>query len=234
MKPLIVICSEDAEFYLLLSHILEVDGFTSTLASAIEEVFELAAEQPLRAVMLDCRQNNKIAIQSARLKQDTRTSALPCIALVSPGAESQHILLLRSGIDESFVRPIAPAKLLASLRSRLAPNQMSGSLKSQDSNWLRYSDVDMQLDTHRVRCNGKEILLGPIEFRLLRYMLEHPEKVLGRDELIEAAWPGSVTVHVRTVDVHISQLRKLLKQSSGSAAIRTVRLAGYALEHRTA
>ena len=91
----------------------------------------------------------------------------------------------------------------------------------------------MQIDTHRVRCAGKEISLGPIEFKLLLHMLENPQKVLSRDKLIAVAWPNSAGVSARMVDVHISQLRKLLKRSSQSVAIRTVRLAGYALEDKS-
>jgi two-component system phosphate regulon response regulator PhoB len=228
MKPLIAICSQDTEFYLLLSHILEVDGFASTLASSVDEALMLAATKPVQVVVLDCRPDNQLAAGSARLRQDARTAALPCVALVSPGAEVQHIQLLRSGMDELFVRPFAPAKLLEYLRSRLGAGQ-----RSQRGRSLTYSDVEMQIDTHRVRCAGKEILLGPIEFKLLRHMLENPEKVISRDELIEVAWPISAGVGARMVDVHISLLRKILKQSSQSAAIRTVRLAGYALEHRS-
>ncbi|MCA0008804.1 MULTISPECIES: response regulator transcription factor [unclassified Mesorhizobium] len=233
MKPLIVICSKDAEFYLLLSHILEVDGFASTLAGSIDEVLELAAGMPVRAVVLDCRPDNQLGAKSAGLKQDARTGALPCVALVSPGAEAQHIQLLRSGIDECFVRPFAPAKLLEYLRARLAVGQASeqGSRRGKS---LAYSDIEMQLDTHRVRCAGKEISLGPIEFKLLRHMLENPEKVLSRDELIAVAWTNSASVSTRVVDVHMSQLRKLLRRSSRSVAIRTVRLAGYALEDQSA
>lgn len=232
MKPLIAICSQDAEFYLLLSHILEVDGFTSSLAGSIEDVLALAAQMPVEVVVLDCRPDNQLADQSALIKQDPRTSALPCVALVSPGAEVQYIQLLKSGVDERFVRPFAPAKLLEYLRARLAIAKISGQ-GPQNGKLLIYSDVEMQIDTHRVRCAGGEISLGPIEFKLLRYMLENPEKVLSRDELIGVAWPSTSGVGARTVDVHISQLRKLLVQRSQGAAIRTVRLAGYALARRT-
>lgn len=233
MKPLIVICSHNPEFYLVLSHILEVDGFTSALAGTIEETFELAAEKPVRAIVLDCRPDNQVAATCSRLKQDARTVALSVVALLAPGAESQHVALLKSGIDECFVRPTAPAKLLDYLRSRLAPYRSPG-LQGECDISLSYSDIEMHIKTHRVRRNGREILLGPIEFKLLRHMLENPEKVLSRDELIGAAWPSNVFVDTRTVDVHISRLRKSLKQASASDVIRTVRLAGYALEDQTA
>ncbi|CAN7758894.1 winged helix-turn-helix domain-containing protein [Mesorhizobium sp. LjNodule214] len=91
----------------------------------------------------------------------------------------------------------------------------------------------MQIDTHHVRCNGSEIPLGLIEFRLLRHTLENPEKVHSRDELIRVAWPSNVYVGPRTVDIHISRLRKSLKQSSRGELIRTVRLGGYALEGKS-
>ncbi|KQU95556.1 two-component system response regulator [Mesorhizobium sp. Root102] len=230
MKPLIVICSHDAEFYLVLSHILGVDGFTSALASNVDEMFELAAETPVQAWVLDCRPDNRMSDNCSRLRQDARTSALPVIALIAAGAESQHLALLKSGVDESFMRPLAPAKLLDYLHSKLGTGRQSGN-RTQAVMSLNYGDIEMMVDSHHVRCNGREILLGPIEFRLLRHMLENPEKVLSRDELIAVAWPGNVYVGPRTVDVHISRLRKSLKHSSHGDIIRTVRLGGYALEY---
>lgn len=232
MKPLIVICSHDAEFYLVLSHILAVDGFTSALASNIDEMLELAGDMPVHAWVLDCRPDNQMAASCSRLRQDPRTSALPVVALIAPGAESQHIALLKSGIDEGFVRPLAPAKLLVYLHWKLGTGRQSG-LRPDGATSLIYGDIEMQIDTHHVRCNGNEISLGPIEFKLLRYMMENPETVHSRDDLIRVAWPSNVYVGPRTVDVHISRLRKSLNQSAHNDVIRTVRLGGYALESRT-
>jgi two-component system phosphate regulon response regulator PhoB len=229
MKPLIVICSLEAEFYLMLSHVLSVDGFTSALASNIDEMFELAANSPVQAWVLDCRPDNQMAASVGRLRHDPRTTGLPLVALIAPGAENQHIELLKSGVDECFVRPLAPAKLLAYLHGRLGTGRKTG-IQRDDAMSLQYGDIEMQIDTHHVRCNGSEVSLGPIEFKLLRYMLANPEKVHSREELIEAAWPASVYVGPRTVDVHISRLRKSLNRSSNSDIIRTVRLGGYALE----
>lgn len=232
MKPLVVICSHDAEFYLVLSHILAVDGFTSALASNVDEMLELSAETPVQAWVLDCRPDNQMAASCNRLRQDPRASNVPVVALIAPGAESQHIELLKSGIDESFVRPSAPAKLLAYLHSRLGTGRQPGQ-RPDGARTLNYGDIEMRIDTHHVRCNGNEIALGPIEFRLLRHLLENPEKVHSRDELIAVAWPSNVYVGPRTVDVHVSRLRQSLKQSSHRDVIRTVRLGGYALESHT-
>lgn len=230
MKPLILICSQDAEFYMVLSHILAVEGFATALASDADEMLELAGEAKAQAGILDCRACNTMAEVCSRLRQDGRASALPLIASIAPGAETQHIALLKSGVDEILVRPFAPAKLLDCLHSRLSGLPRSRPVGPAS---LRYGEIEMEIDRHHVRCKDREILLGPIEFKLLRHMLENPGKVLTRDELIEAAWPGNVYVGPRTVDVHISRLRRSLKQSSDLDPIRTVRLGGYALEYRS-
>lgn len=233
MKPLILINSRDADFYLLLNHILEVDGFTTMLADGIEETVNLAAEKEPESIVLDCRPGSFSGADAcARLKQDAEICHIPVVALISPGAERQQVELLKSGVDESFVRPVAPAKLLDFLRARLAKNKPGPNRANGDSQSLTFGDIEMNLDTYRVRRNGAEVHLGPIEFRLLRYLLQHPEQVFSREELIGAAWPENIYVGLRTVDVHIGRLRKTLKSVAETDVIRTVRSAGYALSEQ--
>lgn len=230
MKPLVVICSEDVEFYLILSHILEVDGFACALAGSAEEALRLVAETPPLAVILDCAPHGFPApAVCTHLKQDAQTQAIPVVALIGAGAASQHIALLKAGLDESFTRPFTPAKLLHYLRSTMPAAPPAGD-RRHGGRVLAFGTIEMRLDTYRVRCNDKEIHLGPTEFRLLRHLLENQGRVVSRDELINAAWPRNVYVSARTVDVHISRLRKSLKTVSKSDLIRTVRSAGYSLE----
>ncbi len=230
MKPLVLICSQDAELYLFLSHILGVDGFTSEPVGGVKEALAFADEREPQAVVLDCGPASATGSTiCARLKGEPRTGGLPIIALIAPGAENQHLDLLKAGIDESFVRPIAPAKLLDCLRTKLAlPKPHSTGI--EHGSWLRCGSLEMKLDAHRVRGNGHDIHLGPIEFNLLRHLLETPGKVFSRDELIDAAWPNNIHIGVRTVDVHISRLRKALQAASPGSVIRTIRSAGYSLD----
>ncbi|WP_234879331.1 response regulator transcription factor [Sinorhizobium americanum] len=230
MKPLVLICSRDAELYLFLSYILGVDGFTSEPASGMKEALALADEKVFQAVVLDCGPASATGSTiCARLKGEPRTGSLPVIALIAPGAEDQYLDLLKAGIDESFVRPIAPAKLLDCLRTKLALPK-PGSNGIANGSWLCCGSLEMKLDAHRVRGNGHDIHLGPIEFNLLRHFLEAPGKVFSRDELIDAAWPDNIHIGARTVDVHISRIRKALKAASPGSVIRTVRSAGYSLD----
>ncbi|MER9078556.1 response regulator transcription factor [Mesorhizobium sp. M0895] len=229
MKPLVLICSQDPEFYLVHSHILEVDGFTIQLAGGVEEALALASEREPKAVVLDCQPISATGSTiCARLKGEPRTGGLPVIALIAPGAENQHLDLLKAGIDESFVRPFAPAKLLDCLRTKLALPK-PGSNGIENGSWLCCGSLEMKRDAHRVRGNGHDIHLGPIEFNLLRHLLENPGKVFSRKELIGAAWPENIHIGARTVDVHISRIRKALKAASPGSVIRTVRSAGYLL-----
>jgi two-component system phosphate regulon response regulator PhoB len=230
LKPLVIICSEDAEFYLILDHILSVDGFTSKLAGSAEEVHRLAAEEASHAIILDCRPDGRLDAPAvcARLKQDARTHAIAIVALIAANAESQHIALLKAGIDESFMRPLAPAKLLDYLRALLPATRSAAETIRKTA--LTFGDIEMRLDSHRVHRNGEEIHLGSIEFRILRELLEKPGRVFSREELISAVWPENVHVSTRTVDVHISRLRRSLLTVSEKDVIRTVRSAGYSIK----
>ena len=95
---------------------------------------------------------------------------------------------------------------------------------------LSYDDLTMDLASHRVRRNGRDVHLGPTEFRLLRHLLEHQGRVFSREQLLDLVWGRDVYVEPRTVDVHIRRLRKALNGDDEVDLIRTVRSAGYALD----
>jgi len=231
VKRPVAFYSQDAQFYLMFAHILQFEGLATLLVTSIEEALATAAQQPLGAIVLDCRMETQLASHVARLKQDPLTRTLPCIALVSPGAQTQHIALIKSGVDEYLATPFAPAKLVDFLRSSLGLDRRARDRSAHTSSFT-YGDVELDPETCLAHCGGKALSVGPIEFRLLRHLLEHPERVIGREEFIAAAWPGKSRVSASTVDVHISQLRKLLKRHSRKTAIRTVRLAGYSLHQK--
>ncbi|ASY73818.1 Phosphate regulon transcriptional regulatory protein PhoB (SphR) (plasmid) [Sinorhizobium fredii CCBAU 83666] len=158
-----------------------------------------------------------------------QNGALPVVALIAPGANYQHLDLLKAGIDESFLGPFAPAKLLSYLRARLAMERPD----SEDGRSVIWGDLEMLLPSHRVRgCNGRQIHLSQLEFNLLRHLMENRGNVCSRDELIGAAWPDNIHIDIRTVDVHISRLRKSLKEILPHNVIRTIRPIGHAVEEQ--
>jgi two-component system phosphate regulon response regulator PhoB len=205
-KPLVLVGVEDVDFYLLLDHVLKADDFATLLASDLEETLELAAGRTPDIILLDCRPQSYPATETcSRLKQDPQTKHIPVIALISPGAERDHVRLMKSGVNDSFSRPIVPAKLVEHLRATLGAARPVAK-----KGLLRYVDIEMCLGTYRVRRDGQDVHLSP-------------------DELAGAAWREGVFVSPRTVDVHMGRLRKALKSVSHNDLIRTVRSIGYAL-----
>ena len=102
---------------------------------------------------------------------------------------------------------------------------------SATQNVLQFADVEVDTAAHRVSRAGRSIHLGPTEFRLLRYLIAHPGRVFSREQLLDAVWGHDVYVEARTVDVHIRRLRKALNTGNAVDVVRTVRSAGYALDH---
>jgi len=96
---------------------------------------------------------------------------------------------------------------------------------------LNHGDIIIDRVSHRVKRDGKEVHLGPTEFRLLDHFMQHPGRVFSREQLLDAVWGSDVYVEARTVDVHVGRLRKALSIGDDSAnPIRTVRSAGYSLD----
>jgi two-component system phosphate regulon response regulator PhoB len=236
-RPRILIASTDADYYLLLTHILEVEGYSVVLGRSVEEIVHLASDTNVHAILLatllDCRSGETLALEACkRLKDDPHTFGIATVALIGPGAESRYIDLLKAGIDENFVRPVAPSTLLEFLRSRRGALPGSGG-QTGDGQVLQYAGLELNIDNHRVRRGNIDIHLGPIEFRLLQFLMKHREQVCSRTQLIEAGWYPGRYVDAKTVNVHIGRLRNALNVAGGPDIIRTVRSTGYVLGEAT-
>ncbi len=160
-----------------------------------------------------------------QIRRAPATRSLPVIMLTARGAEGDRIRGLNSGADDYVVKPFSPSELVARLRAVIRRARPDAA-----DNLLRYADVTMDLTAHRVSRAGKPVHLGPTEFRLLRYFLQHPRRVFSREQLLDAVWGHDSEVEMRTVDVHIRRLRKALNATGGIDLLRTVRSVGYALD----
>ena len=150
---------------------------------------------------------------------------LPIIMLTARGEETDRLRGLDSGADDYVTKPFSPAEVIARLRAVLRRALPSTAVET-----LEYEDIMLDLAGHRVERAGRNIHLGPTEFRLLRHLMEHPGRVYSREQLLDAVWGRDIYVEARTVDVHIRRLRKALNEGDAADLIRTVRSAGYALD----
>jgi two-component system phosphate regulon response regulator PhoB len=230
MKPVILVVEDEAALVSVLRYNLEREGFEVVEARDGEEAMLVADERPLDIVLLDWMLPNVSGIEVCRrLRRKSETANVPIVMLTARGEEADRIRGLDMGADDYVAKPFSMAELMARLHAVL--RRVRPALAAAK---LGYADIEMDLAAHRVSREGREVRLGPTEFRLLRFFLEHPGRVFSREQLIGGVWGHGVYVEPRTVDVHIRRLRAALNASGAGDPIRTVRAAGYALDRAEA
>lgn len=223
-----VLVVEDEEAIMtLLKYNLEKEGFSVLTAMDGEDALAQVKEYKPDIIVLDWMLPSMTGVEVCKsLRRNPNTKNIPIIMLSARGQEDDRVQGLDSGADDYITKPFSPSELVARIRAvfrRIRP------AFSEES--LSFEDVNMDLTTHRVTRGENEIHLGPTEFRLLRYFMEHPGRVFSREQLLNAVWGQDIYVELRTVDVHIRRLRKALDfDGKQDDLVRTVRAAGYALE----
>ncbi|MEX1107683.1 MAG: phosphate regulon transcriptional regulator PhoB [Dongiaceae bacterium] len=228
--PLILVVEDETALVTLLRYNLEREGFEVIEAKDGEEALLLARERKPDLVLLDWMLPLISGIEVCRqLRRLPDTRSVPIIMLTARGEEGDKLRGLDSGADDYVTKPFSPSELIA--RARAVMRRARPSLETET---LTYQDLVMDLAAHRVKRNGRDVHLGPTEFRLLRHLLEHQGRVFSREQLLDQVWGQDVYVEPRTVDVHIRRLRKALNIDEEADLIRTVRSAGYALDRSAA
>ena len=159
-----------------------------------------------------------------RLREDDRTRHVPIIMLTARGTEADKVAGLESGADDYITKPFSPRELMARIKAVL--RRRSPQLTDEPVN---IAGLKLDPVTHRVSAGDTRLELGPTEFRLLHFLMTHPERVHSRTQLLDQVWGDHVFVEERTVDVHIRRLRLSLEASGHDRLIQTVRGSGYRL-----
>ena len=226
MTPYILVVEDEDALATLLHYNLEKEGYEVALAPDGEEALTQIKERLPDLVILDWMLPKVSGIEVCRrLRARPETRNVPIIMLTARGEESDRIRGLDTGADDYLVKPFAMSELSARVRAvlrRLRPGL------AEDR--VRIGDIVIDRVAHRVKRNGKEVHLGPTEFRLLDHFMQNPGRVFSREQLLDAVWGSDVYVEARTVDVHVGRLRKALNSGEAADPIRTVRSAGYALD----
>ena len=229
LKPLVLVVEDEADIVTLLKYNLEKEGFRVNAATDGEEALLLAGEQTPNIVLLDWMLPLMSGIEVCRqMRRNNKMRDIPIIMLTARGEESDRVRGLNSGADDYITKPFSPTELVARMRAVLRR-----AVPGMTDETLQFADVTMDLAAHRVRRNGRDVHLGPTEFRLLRHFMQHPGRVFSREQLLDLVWGHDVYVEPRTVDVHIRRLRKAMNEETEMDLIRTVRSAGYALDSKS-
>ena len=224
--PRVLVIEDDDALATLVQYNLEKEGYDVAVAGDGEEGLVQIDERLPDLVILDWMLPKVSGIEVCRrLRSRPETRNIPIIMLTARGEESDRVRGLDTGADDYLTKPFSVPELAARIRAvlrRIRPGLADDR--------LTHGDIVVDRVSHRVKRSGKEVHLGPTEFRLLDYLMQHPGRVFSREQLLDAVWGSDVYVEARTVDVHVGRLRKSLMQHSDVDPIRTVRSAGYSLD----
>ena len=224
--PRVLIVEDEQALALLLAYNLEAEGYIVERVERGDEAEVRIAETPHDLVILDWMLPGASGLEICRrLRAREETRDLPIIMLTARGEEAERVRGLSVGADDYVVKPFSVPELMARVRSllrRAKPERIANRLKA--------GDIDLDRETRRVRRAGRDIHLGPTEFRLLEFLLEKPGRVFSRAQLLDFVWGTAAEIDERTVDVHVGRLRKALVRGREEDPIRTVRGAGYSFD----
>ena len=226
MKGRILLVEDDRPLVELIRYHLEREDFAVDDTPDGDEALMLARESSPDLILLDWMIEGTSGIEVCRrLRRLQETANVPIIMLTARGEEADRIRGLETGADDYVTKPFSPRELLARVSAvlrRVRPALAGETIEAGD----------MKLDpvAHRVERRGRPLQVGPTEYRLLKFFMEHPRRVFSRSQLLDAVWGTGSEIEERTVDVHIRRLRKAIALDNGRDPIRTVRSAGYALE----
>jgi two-component system phosphate regulon response regulator PhoB len=224
--PRIMVVEDEDALGVLLRYNLEAEGYDVEVIERGDEAELRLQEAVPDLLVLDWMVPAVSGIELCRrLRQRPATERLPVIMLTARGEEADRVRGLSTGADDYLVKPFSMPELMARVRAllrRARPELLSSVLK--------VGDVTLDRESHRVYRGEVEVRLGPTEFRLLEFLMQHPGRVFSRAQLLDKVWGEAVYIDERTVDVHVGRLRKAVNLDGLPDVIRTVRGAGYSIE----
>jgi two-component system phosphate regulon response regulator PhoB len=222
----ILLVEDEEPLTLLIRYNLEAEGYeVDAVARGDDADLRLREETP-DLVLLDWMVPGLSGIELCRrIRARRETERLPVIMLTARGEEGDRVRGLATGADDYIVKPFSVPELLARVRALLRRAK-----PAHVAHLLLAGDIELDRERHRVRREGRELHLGPTEFRLLEFLMRSPGRVFSREQLLDGVWGRDVYIDERTVDVHIGRLRKAINRPLKADPIRTVRGAGYSFD----
>ncbi len=224
MTPRVMIVEDEEPLALMLRYNLEAEGYAVDTVERGDDAETRLRENIPDLLLLDWMLPGISGIELCRrLRTRDSTRSLPIIMLTARGEETERVRGLATGADDYVVKPFSLPELMARVRAILRRSK-----PELIATVLRAGDIELDRETHRIRRSGRELHLGPTEFRLLEFFMQSPGRVFSRSQLLDAVWGRDVFVDERTVDVHVGRLRRA--HGRARDPIRTVRGSGYSFD----
>jgi two-component system phosphate regulon response regulator PhoB len=223
MENTILVVEDDPQLQEVLTLTLQNAGYRVLRAGTVRQAEALMNANLPQMVLLDWQLPDTPGLTFARrMRAESRTQSVPIIMLTGRDCESDKIMGLEAGVDDYQIKPFSPRELLARIKAvmrRCAPQHAD----------MVVEVAGLKLDpaSRRISGSGRDIELGALEFRMLRFFMTHPGRVYTRAQLLDEVWGNNVYVEERTVDVHIRRLRQALEPTGHKDLLETVRGVGY-------
>ena len=221
----ILVVEDESSIRDMLRFALERDDHVVHVASSVAVARALLAEHAFDLALVDWMLPGGSGLELVRaLRRDERHATLPVIMLTARTSEHDVSAGLDAGADDYVTKPFSPRELRSRIRALL---RRSRDFDADET--LARGPLTLDRAAHRVSADGRELTLGHTEFKLLSFLMKHPERVYSRAQLLDHVWGPGTFIEERTVDVHILRLRKSLRPHGADTLIETVRGAGYRL-----
>ena len=222
MATSILIVEDEPEIRELLNFALTRAGFDVAEAESGEKALQYLDQKLPDLMVVDWMLPGMSGVELAkRIRKDELAGTMPLLMLTARTDESDLLKSFAHGIDDYMSKPFSPKELIVRIKALL---RRAG---TPDDNVIQAGELQIDLDSHRLTIQGKNIDIGPTEYRLLALLMRNPDRVFERDQLLDRVWGRSSYIETRTVDVHILRLRKVLKPYGLDSTIQTVRSVGY-------
>lgn len=223
----VLIVEDDLAIREMVAFHLARAGFSVLEAEDCRSARGLLADERPDVALIDWMLPDMSGLELTRmLKRDKDYQELSIIMLTARAEEHDKVSGLDSGADDYITKPFSPRELIARIQAVLRRT------KGSDDDLLRMGVLELDVLGQRVTSAGIAVKLGPTEYRLLEFLMAHPDRVYSRTQLLDRVWGANVYVEERTVDVHVRRLRKALSESAADKYIQTVRGSGYRFSTR--
>ncbi len=222
----ILLVEDEKAIATLIKYNLEKEGFKVFCSETGEDALKIIKEKTPDLVILDWMLPDTSGIDVCRqIKIDKKFKNIPVLILTAKGEPDDKIKGLEVGADDYVTKPFNNKELLLRIKSLIKRSKPS---LLEDLGIFK--DLKIDRITRKVFRENKEIKLGPIEYKLLDFLIKSPQRVYSREQLLNNVWGENINVETRTVDVHIRRLRKAINIDKKNDLIRTVRSSGYSLD----
>ncbi len=223
MQASILVVEDEPSIQELLSVNLKLSGHNVVRAYDAEAAILILSENLPDLMLVDWMLPGMSGINMVRrVRSQDRTRDLPIIMLTARGEQHDKILGLESGADDYMTKPFSPRELLARIQALLRRRAPHSTQDVVEKNGVR-----LDPGSHRVTIGSRHITLGPTEFRLLMFLMKHPDRIHSRTTLLDKVWGSGSFVEERTVDTHVGRLRSALEVTGHATMIETIRGSGY-------